>query len=134
MSILDSRARMRQTTKRELRFKSQAMELFCVERVADFRAQLLDIERLGQKKHSRCAAIVGLERFLEISGNEKNLDVWVRGAERIGKFTPARLRHDQIGEEQIDSASAVFGEQAPRVIAIGGFDHFVTETAQHADR
>src|SRR5437588_4917877 len=57
----------------------------------------------------------------------------MRGAEGVGKFATARLRHDQIGQKKIDFASAIFGEQASRIVAIGGFDHFVTETAQHAD-
>ena len=55
-------------------------------------------------------------------------------AERVGELASAGLGHDQIGQEQIDSASAVFGKEPSRVISAGSFDHFVTEPAQHPHR
>src|SRR6266849_7224953 len=53
-------------------------------------------------------------------------------AKRIGETAPAPLRHHQVGEKKIDPSSAIFAEQAPRVTAVGRFDHFVAQTAEHA--
>src|SRR5204862_7364870 len=66
---------------------------------ANFGGELFGIERFGQEKHSRRAAVARGKRFFKISGDEKNFDVRVCGAERIGKLASAGLRHDQIGEE-----------------------------------
>ena len=53
-------------------------------------------------------------------------------AKRIGETAPAHLRHHQVGEKEIDPSSAIFAEQAPRVTAVGRFDHFVAQTTEHA--
>src|SRR5205807_10085065 len=53
-------------------------------------------------------------------------------AKRIGEPAPAHLRHHQVGEKEIDPSSAIFAEQAPRVTAVGRFDHFVAQITEHA--
>src|SRR5260370_32468413 len=53
-------------------------------------------------------------------------------AERSSETPAAHLRHHQVGKKEIDRSAAIFAEQALRVIAIGRFDHFITEAAKHA--
>src|SRR5439155_1677470 len=87
---------------------------------------------LWQEKHSRFASIARFKRLFEIAGDKKNLDVGMSRAKRIGETAPAHLRHNQVGEKEIDPSSAIFAEQAPRVSAVGRFDHFVAQTTEHA--
>ena len=54
-------------------------------------------------------------------------------AQPIGEIASAHLRHDHIGQEQVDRAGAVSRDEIFGVVAAGGFDHVVAEIAQHAD-
>src|ERR1044072_1707630 len=104
------------------------------ERFANFGGKLFDVERFGQEKRSRLAAITRLERFLEVAGYKQNLDVRLRNSKRVGKTPAADLRHYDVGEKKVDFASAVFGKQTLRVGAVCGFDDLVTQCAQHSHR
>src|SRR5262249_39872000 len=99
----------------------------------DFGGELFGVERFWQEKHSRRTAISRLERFFKITGDKKDFDVWIRSSQRVGESTAAGLRHDQIGQEQIDATSAVFGEETTGIIAAVGFDHVIAETTQRPD-
>src|ERR1700741_4110605 len=80
-----------------------------VERFPNFDGELLGVERFWQEKHSRFATIVRLKRFLEIAGDEEDLDIWMNGAKSVGKATTAKLWHHHVGEQQVDPPSFVFG-------------------------
>src|SRR5436190_2570651 len=104
-----------------------------VEGFANFGGELLRVERLRQKKHPRFATLSGGKGFFEITGDKNDFDVGMNGAECIGETAAAGLRHYQIGEEEIDATSAIFGKQPTRIATAGSFNHVITETAQHAD-
>src|ERR1044072_6225597 len=104
------------------------------ERFANFGGKLFDVERFGQEKRSRLAAITRLERFLEVAGYKQNLDVRLRKSKRIAITPAADLRHYHVGKKKVDFASAVFGKQTLRVGAVCGFDDLVTQCAQQSHR
>src|ERR1043166_3164300 len=97
--------------KRRVRQWRAIAPLLRFERFANFGGELFDVERFGQEKRSRLAAITRLERFLEVAGYKQNLDVRLRKSKRIGKTPAADLRHYDIGEKKVDFAFAVSGKQ-----------------------
>src|SRR3954468_56233 len=74
----------------------------CVERLTNFGGQLLLVERFREEEHFLVAAIAGLQRFLEVTGNENDFRAGTRFVHPIGETTAAHLRHDDVGEQEID--------------------------------
>src|SRR5580700_11163917 len=101
-----------------------------VENFADFGGELLGVERLRQKKHSFITPIMRMERFFEISGNENDFGVGAGEMEPIGKTASTHLRHDHVGQQELDLARASLRNESLSVIAIRSFDYLVAELAQ----
>src|SRR4029077_6103700 len=59
---------------------------------------------------------------------------WTGLMQPFGKMPATHLRHDYVGEKQIDLASATLGDQTLSVIAIGRFNDLIAKFAQYAHR
>src|SRR4051794_34367677 len=98
-----------------------------VQRLAHLQRELSGIEWFLEEEGLVIALIAGMERLFEITRDEQHLRVGIGNAKPVRETPAAHLRHDHVGEEKIDPASHVAGDQVLRVVAVRRFNHVVAE-------
>src|SRR3954467_8277879 len=67
---------------------------------ADFRYELVEVERLGDHFHVRSEKAFGQKAAFNIAGHEQDLEMRPLLARRIGQLATVQARQADIGEEQ----------------------------------
>ena len=73
-----------------------------IQHVAHFARELVGIEGLGEKTHAGFAPVMGMERFLQVTGDENDFCLWAGLVQPVGDMAAADFGHHHIGQEQID--------------------------------
>src|SRR5205085_7011676 len=101
---------------------------------ANFRGELLRIERLRKEEPFLVSTVAGMEGLPHITGDENDPGAWARLVHPIGKPASAHLRQDHVCQEKINLLVPALGNQLPGIIRIRRLEHLIAEAAQDSHR
>jgi len=86
-------------------------------------------ERLFHQRHIGVEPALGGQHGLRVAGHEQHLDPGLDHPHSFRHLLAQHLRHDDVGDEQMDLAGMVAGH-VQGLRAVGGGDHLVAVTGE----
>src|SRR6266436_1944913 len=96
----------------------------CAEDLVDLEGQRVRREGLGEEGHARAQDAVADDGIIGIAGHVEHFHIRTQGLEPLGELAAAHLRHDDVGDHEVDGALVALAD-LERLDAVAGLEDIV---------